>query len=106
MKNASLVAAKFISLLPEAETPSHTEGYEGFYHLCAVEGDETKATVVLIIRDHDREKFENRKVYFVSLHRAKKTFVLQQAFSRHNIKQAFCLWLCENVRFTTGVFSP
>ena len=61
MKNASLIAAKFISMLPEAETPAHTEGYEGFYHLCGMEGDETEAKAVLIIRDHSREKFETRK---------------------------------------------
>lgn len=67
MKNASLVAAKFISLLPEAETPAHTEGYEGFYHLCAVEGDETKSTVALIIRDHDRAEFEKRKAFIQNL---------------------------------------
>ncbi len=63
MKNASLMAAKLISLLPESETPAHTEGYEGFYHVCGVSGDESSACVVLIIRDHDREKFESKKNY-------------------------------------------
>ncbi len=63
MKNASLMASRFISLLPEAETPAHTEGYEGFYHVCAVNGDESGASVALIIRDHDREKFESKKNY-------------------------------------------
>ena len=61
MKNACLIAHDFLALLPPAETPAHTEGYEGFYHLCAMEGDETAATLRFIIRDHDREKFEARK---------------------------------------------
>ncbi len=63
MKNAGLLAAEFIGMLPAAETPSHTEGYEGFYHLCGMEGDETKATLVYIIRDHDMEKFQARKAF-------------------------------------------
>ena len=61
MKNASLIAAQFIAMVPPAESPAHTEGYEGFYHLCGMEGDETTATLSWIIRDHDREKFEARK---------------------------------------------
>ena len=48
-------------MLPPAETPAHTEGYEGFYHLCHMEGDETEARLDFIIRDHDRERFETRK---------------------------------------------
>lgn len=67
MKNASLMAAKFVSMLPEAETPAHTEGYEGFYHLCGMNGDETEAHLQYIIRDHDREKFESRKAFVVNL---------------------------------------
>ncbi|MBR0230610.1 MAG: peptidase T [Clostridia bacterium] len=61
MKNAALLATEFASLLPPAETPAHTEGYEGFFHLCSVSGDETEAKLKYIVRDHDREKFENRK---------------------------------------------
>ncbi len=67
MKNASLLAAEFINMLPMAETPSHTEGYEGFYHLCGMEGDETLAKLVYIIRDHDKEKFEARKAFVKNL---------------------------------------
>ncbi len=67
MKNALLIAAKLISLFPEAETPAHTEGYEGFYHLCGVNGDETTVNIKYIIRDHDREKFESRKVFAENL---------------------------------------
>lgn len=61
MKNALLMAMEFNALLPCAETPAHTEGYEGFYHLQAMEGDESSATMSYIIRDHDRVKFERRK---------------------------------------------
>ena len=61
MKNAVLMANQFLSLLPPAQTPAHTEGYEGFYHVCAMEGDESLARVQLIVRDHDRKKFETRK---------------------------------------------
>ena len=43
MRTASLMAMGFVSMLPPAETPAHTEGYEGFYHLCQMEGDETEA---------------------------------------------------------------
>ena len=62
MKNAALLLAEFIGLLPAAETPAHTEGYEGFFHLCGMSGDESSAEAAYIIRDHNREKFETRKV--------------------------------------------
>ena len=61
MRNACLMALEFASMLPPAETPAHTEGREGFYHLSHMEGDETEARLSFIIRDHDRQKFEARK---------------------------------------------
>lgn len=61
MINSIRVANSFIALLPASETPEHTEGYEGFYHLIGISGDVEKTTVSYIIRDHDRERFENRK---------------------------------------------
>lgn len=63
MKNAVLIAAEFISGMPAAEIPAHTEGYEGFYHISGISGDESGAVVSMIIRDHDREKFERRKQF-------------------------------------------
>jgi len=63
MKNAALIAAEFIAMMPEAETPAHTEGYEGFYHLCDMTGNESEATLHYIIRDHDRTRFEERKAF-------------------------------------------
>jgi tripeptide aminopeptidase len=67
MKNALLIAGDVIKMFPDAETPAHTEGYEGFYHLGSVHGDETTATLKYIIRDHDRSKFESRKVFVTNL---------------------------------------
>ena len=61
MKNAALMAAEYVSLLPAAETPAHTEGYEGFYHVQEISGDETSAKVKMIIRDHDMDIFTRRK---------------------------------------------
>ncbi len=67
MKNAVLMANQLISMLPPAETPAHTEGYEGFYHVCDMNANETLATVVMIIRDHDRAVFESRKRRLASI---------------------------------------
>lgn len=61
MKNAALIATEYAALLPPAETPSHTEGREGFYHLASIAGDEVKASLKYILRDHDRARFETRK---------------------------------------------
>ncbi len=63
MKNATLIAAELVSMLPEAESPAHTEQYEGFYHVCAIQGDESEARVDMIIRDHDMKIFEGRKAF-------------------------------------------
>ena len=63
MKNALLLAIEFANLMPPAETPAHTEGYEGFYHLNRMEGDESEARLNFLIRDHDRARFEERKQY-------------------------------------------
>lgn len=61
MKNSMRIAHQFISMLPRHETPEHTEGYEGFYHLTGMEGNVEKTTLNYIIRDHDRDRFERRK---------------------------------------------
>ncbi len=67
MKNALLIALELAGMLPPAETPAHTEGYEGFYHLNHLAGDETEARLSYIIRDHDREKFEARKAFLTAV---------------------------------------
>lgn len=61
MKNASLLAMEFNSMLPPAEIPAHTEGYEGFFHLCGMSGDEENAYLDYIVRDHNMDKFLERK---------------------------------------------
>ncbi len=61
MKNALLLGMEWNSLLPPAETPAHTEGYEGFYHLMHFSGDEEQAILGYIIRDHSADKFDERK---------------------------------------------
>lgn len=61
MINSQRIANQFMSMLPRWETPEHTEGYEGFYHLIATEGNVEKTTITYIIRDHDRDRFERRK---------------------------------------------
>ena len=61
MKNAQLMAMEFNALLPADQIPAKTEGYEGFFHLCDMQGDCENATLVYIIRDHDRALFEEKK---------------------------------------------
>ena len=61
MINSIRVANQFATMLPRWETPEHTEGYEGFYHLIGIEGNVEKTTLTYIIRDHDRVRFESRK---------------------------------------------
>ena len=61
MKNAVLIGTELVGMFPAWEAPAHTEGYEGFYHIMGFEGDESSAKIAMIVRDHDRAKFEERK---------------------------------------------
>ena len=61
MLNSMRVANQFAIMLPRWETPEHTEGYEGFYHLISMNGSVEQTTLVYILRDHDRARFESRK---------------------------------------------
>ena len=61
MVNASLLAIAFAGMLPAAETPRHTEGYEGFFHLEEMRGDMDSARLAYIVRDHDAARFDMRK---------------------------------------------
>lgn len=63
MINAGRVATELANLLPADETPETTDGYQGFYHLIHMEGGCEKASLAYIIRDHDRERFEDRKKF-------------------------------------------
>ena len=93
MKNALLMAIEWNSLLPPAEIPAHTEGYEGFYHLFHISGDEEKATLGYIIRDHDADKFAQRKATvqritdFLNAKYGEGTFLCQVKDSYRNMKE-------------------
>ncbi len=63
MIHSSLIANEFINLMPSDETPSNTEGYEGFYHLISLNGEVEETKLTYIIRDFDKENYENRKQY-------------------------------------------
>lgn len=67
MVNAAAVACEIQSLLPEAETPEHTEGREGFFSLMHMSGEIAHAELSYIIRDHDRKRFEERKAHLASI---------------------------------------
>ena len=69
MVNSMRLANQFVIMLPRWETPEHTEGYEGFYHLVGMEGTVEKTVLTYIIRDHDRDRFERRKKEFEHLAR-------------------------------------
>lgn len=67
MLNALRVANQFAALMPENEVPEQTEGYEGFYHLVGMNGGVEEASLTYIIRDHNRELFEQRKTTFAAV---------------------------------------
>ena len=93
MKNAVLYVNEFISMMPKNEIPAATEGYEGFYHIHDIKADETSGEIRMIIRDHDKEKFESKKkflenlvAYLNSLH-GEGTFTLEIKDSYYNMKE-------------------
>ena len=61
MRNSMRIAYQLAVMLPRWETPEHTQGYEGFYHLIGMQGTVEETTLSYIIRDHDRARFESRK---------------------------------------------
>ena len=61
MQNSMRIAYQLAVMLPRWETPEHTQGYEGFYHLIGMNGTVEETTLSYIIRDHDRARFESRK---------------------------------------------
>lgn len=92
MVNASLLAYELINLLPEKETPAHTEGREGFYHLVQMQGECEQASLEYIIRDHDWQHFQERKQTMATIveqmnERYPQRFVLDMKDSYHNMVQ-------------------
>lgn len=93
MRNALLMAQEFQSLLPAAENPMYTCGYEGFYHLDSLHGTVEEAAAEYIIRDHDREKFEKKKEAFLRIGKflnekyGEGTFEIELKDSYYNMKE-------------------
>jgi tripeptide aminopeptidase len=93
MINATLVAHKIISMLPPTQRPEHTEKYEGFYHLMSLNGNVEKAELQFIIRDHDFEKFEEKKkllkeiVQLVNMEFGRELVLLEMKDQYYNMRQ-------------------
>lgn len=94
MINAILLAYEFHSLLPVFQNPMYTQGYEGFYHLDSLSGDVERAAADYIIRDHDKQKFEQKKQFFatcaefINQKYGKGTAEAQIKDSYYNMKEA------------------
>ena len=67
MRNALSMAAKWQAMLPKGEKPEYTEGREGFFHVYKLEGTVERCTMHMLVRDHDRKRFEARKAYLAHL---------------------------------------
>lgn len=93
MKNAQTIAMEFAAALPAQEVPEHTEGFEGFFHLCQMSGDVTNAKLHYIIRDHDGEKFAARKALMeeiaarLNAEHGEGTVVLELKDSYYNMEE-------------------
>lgn len=93
MKNAILLAMEFNSMLPPEQKPQYTEKYEGFYHLGYIEGTEEKTKLEYIIRDHDINKFNQKKEFvtdiinFLNKKYGDNTFVLELKDTYFNMKE-------------------
>ncbi len=93
MVNSLLVAQKIIAMLPPAQSPEHTEKYEGFYHLISLKGNVENAEMQYLIRDHDFAKFEKKKkllaeiVQIINLELGKKRVVLDIQDQYYNMRR-------------------
>jgi tripeptide aminopeptidase len=81
MINSMYIATEFINSLPRLETPEHTEGYQGFFHLTDINGEVDRTVLKYIIRDHDKEHFEARKEVMVKLTKELNLQYNQEAIS-------------------------
>ena len=106
MVNALDVACELQGLLPAAERPQYTEGYEGFYHCVGLNGTVEKASVSYIIRDHDMEKFEEKKAVmtaaadFINRKYGAGTLELTLKDSYYNMKKCIepCMYVVERAK--------
>ncbi len=106
MINAVNLSSEFIAMLPSFETPSTTEGYEGFYHVDSINGDVTKINMSMIIRDHSKDIFDSRKAFvkrvcdFLNDKYGKDTFICKLEDSYYNMKEQILpyFFLIENAK--------
>ena len=106
MVNSQLVAMEFNALLPVHQRPEATEGYEGFFHLTDMQGNEEKTTLRYIIRDHDMEKFRQKKqtmeyaAAFLNGKYGEKTVELTLRDSYFNMREKIepCMYIIERAR--------
>lgn len=106
MVNASLIAMEINKMLPDNETPRHTEGYEGFYHLTDMTGNVEHAELKYIVRDHDGKLFSDREERLRSIERLMNqkhgagTVELEIRESYRNMKEKIenCMHLIENAK--------
>ena len=93
MINAARIAAEFDGLIPDSETPEHTEGFQGFYHLCEIHGDVEQTVMEYIIRDHDfqiaKERCETmqKTAEFLNHKYGEGTVVVEIEESYHNMEE-------------------
>jgi len=106
MVNSMLIAMEFASLLPAAQRPEHTEGYEGFFHLVGMEGEVEKSSLFYIIRDHDMKKFEEKKTLmtaaaaFINAKYGEGTLELTLRDSYFNMKKCIepCMYVVDRAK--------
>ena len=106
MINSMLIAMEFAGLLPASQRPEHTEGYEGFFHLTDMRGEVEESQLCYIIRDHDMEKFEQKKAMmvsaaaFINAKYGEGTLELQLRDSYFNMKKCIepCFYVVERAK--------
>jgi len=106
MINSMLIAMEFASLLPASQRPEHTEGYEGFFHLVGMGGEVEHSELHYIIRDHDMEKFQQKKemmasaAAFVNAKYGEGTLELTLRDSYFNMKKCIepCMYVVERAK--------
>lgn len=97
MVNAAAIACEIQGMLPTAETPEHTEGREGFYHLDSMQGDVTSAKLHYIVRDHDKELFAGRLAFLREVERR-----INEKYGAGTV----CLTISESYRNMLEVIEP
>ena len=114
MVNSQLIAMEFQSLLPVGQRPELTEGYEGFFHLLGMKGEVERSELHYIIRDHDMEKFEEKKAVmtaaadFINRKYGAGTLELTLKDSYYNMKKCIepCMYVVERAKKAMAAAAP